>query len=250
MNESREVVAPSAPLRKAPAHDAPLDTEALKGERVVLLEQSDEGWCRVRLVSDGYEGWMPEAALAADGPIPTHKVAALRTLAFPAASIKLPPVEALSFGCRVAVARIEEPFAITPGGLFFPARHLVPLDAVESDPVAVAERFAGTPYLWGGKTSFGLDCSGLAQLALTACGMVCPRDSHQQEGALGAPLPPRADLRRGDLIFWKGHVALVRDRTTMIHANAHHMAVAIERTQDAVARIGAAGSAITSIRRL
>jgi hypothetical protein len=250
MTEAREVTAPSAPLRVAPAHDAALDTEALMGERVVILEEDDEGWCRVRLVSDGYEGWTPAAALGPIGPEMTHKVGVLRTLGFPKPSIKVPPLEGLSFGCHVAIERVEEPFAITRNGLYLPLRHLVPLDQRESDPAAVAERIVGTPYLWGGKTSLGLDCSGLVQLALTACGIACPRDSHQQEAALGAALPAHADLRRGDLIFWKGHVAMVRDRTTMVHANAWHMAVAVERIEDAVTRIRATGSEITSIRRL
>ncbi len=248
--DTREVIAPSAPLRAAPSPDASLDTEALKGERVAVSEDDGEGWCRVLLASDGYQGWMPASALAMPGAEPTHKVGVLRTLAFPGPSIKLPPLETLSFGCRIAVARIALPFAITDAGLHFPARHLVPVDAMERDPVAIAEQFAGTPYLWGGKTSLGLDCSGLVQVALTACGIACPRDSHQQEVALGAPVPPGADLKRGDLIFWKGHVAMARDARTMIHANAWHMAVAVEQAEAAIARIRAAGSDVTSIRRL
>jgi cell wall-associated NlpC family hydrolase len=134
-----------------------------------------------------------------------------------------------------------------------PACHLAPLDAFASDPAAVAETFLHVPYLWGGKTALGLDCSGLVQIALTACGLPCPRDSIMQEQALGVPLAPAGDLsglRRGDLLFWKGHVAIVRDRDTLIHANAFHMAVAIESTSAAVARIAAAGSALSSARRI
>ena len=124
--------------------------------------------------------------------------------------------------------------------------------SLEPDFVAVAERFLGVPYLWGGKTALGLDCSGLVQVALTAAGHVCPRDSDMQEAALGAPVlqPGEGALRRGDLIFWKGHVAIVRDRATLIHANAFHMAVAIEPLAEAVARIRDAGSEITSVRRI
>ena len=134
-----------------------------------------------------------------------------------------------------------------------PKRHLAPLDTTESDVVAVAERFLGVPYLWGGKTSLGLDCSGLVQVALTACGILCPRDSDMQERALGTPLTPPAglaNLRRGDLLFWKGHVAIARDAATLVHANAFHMAVAIEPVAEAVKRIKAAGCEVTSIRRL
>jgi cell wall-associated NlpC family hydrolase len=113
----------------------------------------------------------------------------------------------------------------------------------------VAEQFLGTPYLWGGKTARGLDCSGLVQVALQAAGVACPRDSHVQEGALGKA-SSLAKLQRGDLVFWKGHVAIARDAGTLIHANAHHMAVAIEPVATAIARIEAAGSAVTSVRRM
>jgi cell wall-associated NlpC family hydrolase len=139
--------------------------------------------------------------------------------------------------------------AVTQSGAYVPAVHLAPLGENETDFVAVAERFLGTPYLWGGKTALGLDCSGLVQVALTACGVSCPRDSDMQERALGTAVP--ADpLKRGDLIFWNGHVAIVRDGNSLIHANAYHMAVAIEPVAEAVARIRNAGSEITSIRRI
>jgi cell wall-associated NlpC family hydrolase len=247
-----EVVEPQAPLRRAPRPDAPLETEALKGERVTVYEMNDEGWSWSQLKADHYVGWLPSNALAAAGASPTHKVAALRTLVFPGPSIKLPPLEALPLGAELAVIRIEDRLAVTQGGGYVPAAHLKPIGDNEPDFVAVAERFLGTPYLWGGKTSLGLDCSGLVQVALTACGMMCPRDSDMQEAALGAPVPHAAlsDLRRGDLLFWKGHVAIVRDRDSLIHANAFHMAVAVEPIADAVSRIGAAGTAITSARRI
>jgi cell wall-associated NlpC family hydrolase len=247
-----EVVDPQAPVRRSPAPDAPLDTEALKGERV-LVEETMEGWSRGRLEADGYAGWLPANALAAPGPLATHKVAVARTLVFPGPSIKLPPIEGLSLGCRLAVARHETPFAITHAGGYVPARHLAPVDAIASDMVAVAEEFLHVPYLWGGKTSLGLDCSALVQIALTACGVPCPRDSNRQEAALGVALAAArdlSDLRRGDLLFWKGHVAIVRDPDTLIHANAFHMAVAIEPIAEALARIKAAGSELSSVRRL
>lgn len=245
----QEVVVGQAPVRAAPSHSSSMLTEVLIGERVTVYETDEEGWAWGQLASDGYVGWMPAAALLAPGPEPTHKVTALRTLVFPAPSIKLPPAEALPLGGRIAVTRNQDIFGVTTSGGYVPARHLAPLAANEPDFVAVAERFVGTPYLWGGKTSLGLDCSGLVQVALTACGVCCPRDSDMQEAALGKPAS-LSGLRRGDLVFWKGHVAIARDGATLIHANAHHMAVAVEPAGEAIVRIRAADSDVTSVRRL
>ena len=244
-----EVIEPQAPLRAEPAPDAPLATEALKGERVTIYDSNGEGWAWGQLRADGYVGWLPANALAPAGPPLTHKVTALRTFAFRGPSIKLPPVEALPFGARLGIVRIEDRMAVTRSGAYVPAAHLAPVDFDEPDFVAVAERFLGSPYLWGGKTVLGLDCSGLVQVALAGCGVACPRDSDMQEDALGVAVDT-SELRRGDLIFWKGHVAIVRDRNTLIHANAFQMAVAIEPIAAAVTRIQDAGSTITSVRRI
>jgi cell wall-associated NlpC family hydrolase len=249
-----EIGAALAPVRASPASDAALLTEALKGERLTIYELAADGWAWGQLAGDGYVGYLPASALSAPGPQPTHKVTALRTFVFPGPSIKLVPMEMLSFGCRLVVAKVEEPFAVTASGGHVPLLHLAPMATMESDFVAVAERFLGTPYLWGGKSSIGIDCSGLVQLALAACGISGPRDTDMQERALGRalarPYPP-ADLQRGDLLFWPGHVAIARDATTLVHANAsRHMAVAVEATSEAIARIAAAGSEVTSVRRL
>ena len=245
---AQEVIVGVAPMRKAPSHDAPLLTEALRGEHVTIYETDEEGWSWGQLADDGYVGWLPAAALLAPGLAPTHKVAVPRTLLFSGADIKAPPVDALPMGARVAILRTQDTFAVSPGG-FLPARHLVPLSQEEPDFVAVAERFVGTPYLWGGKSSLGLDCSGLVQVALTACGVKCPRDSDMQERALGKSIS-LAGLQRGDLIFWKSHVAIALGRNSMIHANAFHMQVAVEPVAEAIGRIATAGSTVTSVRRL
>jgi cell wall-associated NlpC family hydrolase len=249
-----EVRDPQAPVRREPSPEAPLDTEALHGERVTVYDDNGEGWCWGQLEADGYVGWMPANALCPPGPPPTHRVAALRTFVFPVRSIKAPPIEALPLGSRVTVSATQpsdSDLTDLASGFCIPTRHLAPLGSTEPDFVAVAERFLGVPYLWGGKTSLGIDCSGLVQTALTASGFSCPRDSDMQERALGTPLAidDPAAWRRGDLIFWEGHVAIVRDATSIVHANAFHMAVAIEPTREALRRIADAGSTPVSVKR-
>jgi cell wall-associated NlpC family hydrolase len=246
-----EVFDPVAPVRKSPVPDAALETEALKGERVTIYDQDGEGWGWGQLHADRYVGWLPMNALRAPGPEPTHKVAVVRTILFPGRSIKAQPVEGLPLGSRLAVTGEDGELARLATGGYVPARHLAPLDAAAPDFVAVAERFLGVPYLWGGKTSLGIDCSGLVQVALTACGIACPRDSDMQR-ALGTAVAPGepAHLRRGDLVFWNGHVAIVRDAMTLLHANGFHMAVTAEPLREALARISAAGSEVVAVKRL
>jgi cell wall-associated NlpC family hydrolase len=244
-----EVIEPIADLRRSPSPDAALDTQALLGERVTIYEITEEGWAWGQLDADKYVGWLPANALATPGAAPTHKVIVPRTLCFPGPNIKLPPVAALPMGAGIAVARQVEPFSVTHNGWHVPAGHIAPLSATYRDPVAVAEMLLGAPYLWGGKSSLGIDCSGLVQLSLHAAGIACPRDSDMQEAALGQPIALE-EIARGDLVFWKGHVAIARDARTLVHANAFHMMVATEPTADAVARIAAAGHKVSAVKRL
>ncbi len=250
--EEFEVVDAIAPLHEAPSSDAILSTQALKGERVTIYDRNGEGWAWGQLTSDGYVGWLPDRALAKPMALPTHKVTALRTFVFPGPSIKLPPADTLAMGAMVTVIGEEGAFAATRDGCYLPRQHLGRIGDHVDDFVAVAERFVGTPYLWGGKSSLGIDCSGLVQVSLNAAGTGCPRDSDLQQDGLGRTLNKAEAryLQRGDLIFWSDHVAIACDANSVVHANAHHMATAIENTREAVARIASAGSAITAIRRL
>ena len=252
VGRERRIVAASAPLRRGPAADAALETEALHGEGVVVYDEAGD-WAWAQLARDDYIGYLPVAALG-ESVEPTHRVAALRTHAYPAASIKRPPRLALSLGALLRVEAREGDFAVTADGLHIYARHLSPIGQWETDFVAVAERFLETPYLWGGRTSEGVDCSGLVQSALGAAGIKTPRDSDMMEAALGSPAPvdeALAHLRRGDLIFWKGHVGVMRDARTLLHANGWHMKAASEPLAEARSRVArGADGAITSIRRL
>lgn len=238
------------PLRKAPDVALGYETELLPGEAVDVYETHD-GWAWLQAKRDGYVGYAPEAALVRDPTGPTHRVSALRTFLYPEPSIKLPPLGLLPYGAELAVTGEEGKFARIAGGYLF-AAHLAPLDARAADPVAEAERFLGTPYLWGGKSSLGLDCSALAQTAFRAAGIAIPRDSDMQEKSFGTkiaiPNDP-AHFRRGDLLFWKGHVAIAQGDGQMIHATAYSMSVISERIGPALERIAAGGDTLRTVRR-
>jgi len=243
----------AAPLRPRPDRTARLDSEVLFGEEVELFERRD-GWAWVRSLTDGYVGYLPDAALS-DGPgaDATHLVAVPRTFRFGAPDIKTPEPLGLSFLSRLAVIEIDGRFARLADGGFVPANHITPLGQIlQPDWAGTAERFVNVPYLWGGRSSLGLDCSGLTQLALAAAGIDAPRDSDMQEAGFGAALditPDYSTLRRGDLLFWKGHVAICLGDGLMIHANAGDMMVASGRIAAIAARIDAAGGGpITSAR--
>jgi len=248
-----QVVTGLADIRHEPAHDAPLDTQALFGENVMLYEDQ-EGWGWVQLTRDGYVGYIAMAALAEGHTKPTHRVAVNRTFVYPGPDLKLPARRASPLGATVSVRAIEGAFAQVGDTAFIFAEHLKAWDEYEKDFVAVAERFLYVPYLWGGKTSLGIDCSGLVQISLEAAGIAAPRDTDLQEQAIGAPVAFDADLaglRRGDLVFWHGHVGIMRDAMNLLHANAHHMLVASEPLRVARDRILTKTSQpITSIKRL
>ena len=233
-------------ILKAPG--GPRNRQALWGERVLELEIHD-GFAFVRAEKDGYVGYIAAACLTDDAEA-THWVSSLGSHLYPAPDMKHHEVDTLSFGARVTIMGAVNRFLETDTGHFVPTAQLSPVGAVRDDVVASAELFLGTPYLWGGNSRAGIDCSGLVQAALLAAGHDCPGDSDMQE-MLGTAIADGATLERGDLLFWKGHVALVVDQTRMIHANAYHMAVAYEEIDAGIARIKAQGDGpITARRRL
>ncbi|MEQ9258686.1 MAG: NlpC/P60 family protein [Roseovarius sp.] len=242
----RRIAVPLAELLRAPG--GARDRELVMGEAVTHYD-THEGWAFVEARRDGYVGYLPADSLA-DAPEPTHRVSAHATHLYPVPDFKAHERAALSHGALLQVLSTGPRFAETPQG-FVPAAHLSPLDELETDPVSVAALFLGTPYLWGGNSSFGTDCSGLVQMACLACGLPCPGDADMQEAELGHALPEDAPLRRGDLLFWKGHVAWVAAPDMLLHANAYHMAVAFEPLEAALARIAAQGDGpVTSRKRL
>lgn len=240
--------APAAAIRSAPDAASEQMDQLLFGELFDVIEE--EGaflWGQAR--RDGYVGFVEAAALAQPGLAPTHRIAALRTYAFAEASIKTRASGPYSLNALVAVETVENRLAKVAGAGWMAVEHLTPIGRFEADPAAVAERYLGAPYLWGGRESLGLDCSGLVQQALLACGLACPRDADMQQ-QLGRPIAREA-FGRNDLVFWKGHVALGLDAERIVHANAHHMAVAIEPLDAALERIKAAGSGEpTAFKRL
>ncbi|WP_127754530.1 NlpC/P60 family protein [Devosia sp. 1566] len=240
-----QIAVACAPLRREPSPSAEQLDQVLFGELFEVLDVAD-GWAFGRAMRDGYVGFVAASALSGAPRTPTHKVRALRTYAFSGPSIKTAPTGLYSMNALLVAEGREGRFVQTAGG-WFVEEHLAPVQEAETDPVAVAQRFVGTPYLWGGRESLGLDCSGLVQQALYACGRDCPRDTDQQV-ALGHPVDA---LRRGDLVFWRGHVAMMTSDRDMIHANAFHMAVVIEPLAEAVARISSRGGGEpTAFRRL
>lgn len=241
-----QVVVPATAQRAGPDDRAEQVNQLLFGETFDVLEAvGDYVWGQAR--RDGYVGWM--AADALDKPImaPNHGVKVLRTAAFTTPSIKSSVWGLLSLNALVAVTDTDGDMALIAGAGWVAARHLAPIGTDLAEPAAAAELFIGAPYVWGGRDSLGLDCSGLVQQALFAAAVGCPRDADQQS-QLGRAVDP-SDLRRGDLVFWPGHVGMMVDRTRLLHANAHHMAVAVEPLADAVQRIAAAGAGRPSAYR-
>lgn len=246
-----QVIEPIVTVHRAPRFDAMQLTQALFGE-VVKLFHEEEGWAWVQLARDGYVGYVNGNALSPDVVAPTHRVAVPSTFMYPEANLKTLPVLPLTLNAQLTVIAEAGAFSQISNGRFVFTAHLKSLNDFERDFVSVAEMFRHTPYYWGGKSVHGLDCSGLVQLALEACGSPALRDSDMQETSLGEELLVNDldSLRRGDLVFWNGHVGIMTDERMLLHANGHHMMVAAEPLKDAVDRIAARYGQLTCIRRL
>lgn len=247
--ERRRVVAEVADLKRRPRHDAPVDTQLLHGETVRVFEE-EEGWAWLQAEGDGYVGYLPESALGPAEPPATHRVVVNRTFVYPAPDMKQPVAAALPLDARVAPVGTDGLYVrLWDGGFVFGA-HLAPLGQPAPDFVAVAEQLSGAPYLWGGKSAGGIDCSGLVQLASAVAGRALPRDTDLQERDAALEPVDAGALRRGDLVFWKGHVGVMRDAERLLHANGYHMLVMTEPLENAKERIArTSGLSIAGIRR-
>lgn len=225
-------------LREAPSFVARLETQLLYGEIFDVYDRDDQGWVWGQARLDGYVGYARADSFDTDIHAPTHRVAVLRTLVFPEPDKKSQPPSPLSLNAKLRIAAYENGFAALSRGGWVYAAHIAPIDATVEDWVASAERFVGLPYLWGGKDSSAVDCSGVVQSALETGGVPAPRDADMQEQAVGRTIPPDAPLQRGDLVFWSGHVGVMRSAAELLHANAFHMQTVIEPLSAAIARNG------------
>lgn len=249
--ELRQIVSAAAPVRLVPRFDAPLLTEGLCGELVTVYDVA-QGWGWVQLEHDGYVGYMPMDNLSATIEEPTHWITARGTFVYPAPDLKRPPIMRLGFNAKVtAIGREGRFLELMRGGFVF-SGHAQPVEEKGKDFVRLAEKLIGAPYLWGGRSGIGIDCSGLVQLSMQGAGMACPRDSDMQESETGEPLAEKNldALQRGDLVFWRGHVGIVQSAEWMIHASGHQMEVVVEPIRRAVERIATTHGEVTSIKRI
>ncbi len=246
------VVRATVPLRKLPDPVRGFETEALFGENLTIFEDAN-GWSWVQLAADGYVGYVPSDAIRRGSLRPTHRVQSLGTFLYGVPDIKSPPSMHLPLNTLLAAHGGDERFIELETGGFVYARHTAPIERFARDFVEIAERFIWTPYLWGGRTRIGIDCSGLVQTSLLAAGIPAPRDSDMQQAELGDHVLVPNDLEgleRGDLIFWKGHVGIMIDGVFMVHANAAHMLTAVEPLPEASVRIAKSGSQIVAVKRI
>lgn len=247
--EIKQAIRGNVALRDAPSFDAQLHTEIFFGELFTVYEEKN-GWVWGQCALDSYVGYARASEFASPGPAPTHRVDVFKTPLQPTPDVKRGAVDFLPMNAKVCVLAEEDRYARIADNLYVFAGHLVSIAARATDWVSVAERFVGVPYLWGGKTVDGVDCSGVIQIALEAGGIKSPRDADMMEAVLGTPIAVKPDfsgLRRGDILFWTDHVGVMVDSQRFLHANGFHMKVEVENVRDAAARIARPN---TSIKRI
>ena len=228
------------------AGNGKLDRQLLFGEAFQVLH-TNNGFAFGFEPDTGFVGYIKETSLGSF-VTPTHRIKTLGAQIYPSPDIKTTPIGWLPFAALVNGETSGDFFQLPDGG-FLHQRHITPIATYETDPITTAERLLDVPYLWGGDSNLGLDCSGLVHLSHKICGQISPRDSDQQEASFGTELPNDTSLQRGDIVFWKGHVGLMQDADTLIHANGYHMAVASEPLETAVARIAKMGGGPITCRR-
>ena len=249
--QTYQVCAPHTGVRRQPGPDAPLDTEALMGEQFTIYEKT-EGWAWGQLERDGYVGYVSQVDLSSDILIPTHRISGILVLVYAAPSALSAPVYHLSFNALVTVIGEHDAFAELATGGFVGKKYLAKTDSFDRDYIAAAQRFLNLPYLFGGKSALGLDCSGLVQNVMQAAGYNVPRDSDMQAAEIGQRLEISKDLKdlqRGDVVFWPQHVGLMVDGATIIHASATNMSVALEPVETVAERSRKDGPIVASVSR-
>ena len=249
----KRIVAPVAALYKVPDALSERQSECLFGEDVKVFEEKN-GFCWVQAQQDGYVGYIEQSKIGSIGNQPTHRVNVPRTFQYRDADLRSPMISPLSMGSRISVIGEAETrgtrYAKLDNGSFVVFNHITPVSTLANDYVAIAESFIHTPYLWGGKSGLGIDCSGLVQLAMMMTGRMVLRDTDMQQATIGKDIAPEGGLQRGDLVFWKGHVAIMVDSGTLIHANGASMDVRKENFDHAIERIAKNHSTPTGYRRL
>ncbi|MEH6630537.1 MAG: NlpC/P60 family protein [Halopseudomonas aestusnigri] len=248
--QAAQVIVGKSSLRRSPEDGSPLDSELLFGEKLTVYDERN-GWAWVQNAKDSYVGYIHSADISKEIRPTTHRIQALRTYVFPKPDMKCPPIDLLSIESAISIVQIEGNYSQIQGGGWVYSAHIMSQDIAATDHVSIARRFLGTPYLWGGKTSVGIDCSGLIQVSLSACGITAQRDASMQEKTLGIPVNSE-QTTEGDLIYWSGHVAIALDNKMAIHATANSMDVMIEPIAHITERVEmeTGGTGITAIKRV